>query len=58
MDLGGSQRAERALPSMAAAETEPPQPSNPRKADLQRWRETFAEKLRGWASMPKRQAST
>ena len=21
---------------------------NPRKADLQRWRETFAEKLRGW----------
>ncbi|MEP7300402.1 MAG: hypothetical protein ABI699_02660 [Caldimonas sp.] len=21
---------------------------SPRKADLQRWRETFAEKLRGW----------
>lgn len=23
---------------------------NPRKADLQRWRETFAEKLRGWGN--------
>jgi hypothetical protein len=27
---------------------------NPRKADLHRWRETFAEKLRGWASRLKR----
>ena len=32
---------------------------NPRKADLQRWRETFAEKLRGWgiAAEASRQAS-
>jgi hypothetical protein len=32
---------------------------NPRKADLQRWRETFAEKLRGWgvAAEASRQAT-
>ena len=29
---------------------------NPRKADLQRWRETFAEKLRAGASTPRRRA--
>lgn len=27
---------------------------NPRKADLHRWRETFAEKLRGWGSTRRR----
>jgi hypothetical protein len=30
------------------AESRQGRPLNPRKADLQRWRETFAEKLRGW----------
>ena len=30
------------------AESRHGQRLNPRKADLQRWRETFAEKLRGW----------
>lgn len=30
------------------AESNRGQRLNPRKADLQRWRETFAEKLRGW----------
>jgi len=32
---------------------------NPRKADLQRWRETFAERLRGWGidALASRQAS-
>jgi hypothetical protein len=30
------------------AESRQGQRLNPRKADLQRWRETFAEKLRGW----------
>lgn len=32
----------------ARAESKHGRRLNPRKADLQRWRETFAEKLRGW----------
>jgi hypothetical protein len=32
----------------ARAESKQGKRLNPRKADLQRWRETFAEKLRGW----------
>jgi hypothetical protein len=42
------QRATRTCTS--ASGPSPGKRLNPRKADLHRWRETFAEKLRGWGT--------